>query len=102
MAERALVLQRHSDALKSAESGSNTSDGGAAAVAPAADQYLMLLVPSASVDWGRMSEGMGSSFNSTAGSSNSGTGNTQPSEGWLEIGCQVMHARLVQGVSFAV
>jgi Basic region leucine zipper len=98
LAERAVVLQQYPH-LRGGGGASGASQGGvpasadAGSVAPA-DQYLTLLVPSGSVDWGRMSEGM-SSFNSTAAEGGA-------SEGWLEIGCQIMHARVVQGVSFTV
>jgi Basic region leucine zipper len=98
LAERAVVLQQypHLRGGGAASGASQQGTGGAAdagSVTPA-DQYLTLLVPSGSVDWGRMSEGM-SSFNSTAAEGGA-------SEGWLEIGCQIMHARVVQGVSFTV
>jgi Basic region leucine zipper len=98
LAERAVVLQQYPH-LRGGGGASDASQGGVpssadASSVPPADQYLTLLVPSGSVDWGRMSEGM-SSFNSTAAEGGA-------SEGWLEIGCQIMHARVVQGVSFTV
>eukprot|EP00611_Tribonema_gayanum_P021752 TRINITY_DN4244_c0_g1_i1.p2 TRINITY_DN4244_c0_g1~~TRINITY_DN4244_c0_g1_i1.p2 ORF type:complete len:171 (-),score=77.91 TRINITY_DN4244_c0_g1_i1:87-551(-) len=96
--ERSLVLQRPVSAYHVGGGGSSSSAGGASGGGgtsvdrPFPEQFMTLLVPSSSVDWGRLSGGLGM-FNATA----EGHG-----EGWLEIGCHVVSARVVQGVSFVV
>ncbi|KAG5174896.1 hypothetical protein JKP88DRAFT_229620, partial [Tribonema minus] len=76
----------------SSSAGGASGGGGTSVDRPFPEQFMTLLVPSSSVDWGRLSGGLGM-FNATA----EGHG-----EGWLEIGCHVVSARVVQGVSFVV
>jgi hypothetical protein len=91
----ALVVQQPVVAPPSASSSSpsSASYSGEYALSNVDDQYLMVLVPVASVDWGRMSGGI-NNFNMT--------GEPLEEGGWLEIGCQIMNARVVQGVSFNI
>jgi len=52
-------------------------------------QFLTILVPSSSLDWGRMSNAM----NAT---------NDDDGESWFEIGCMILNTRIVQEVSFDI
>ncbi|CAM9418293.1 unnamed protein product [Phaeothamnion confervicola] len=87
-----------------------TGHGDAPGSGGAQGEYLLLLVPSGAVDWGERSGDMRHAFNATASNENADTdgsgggsgGNGGGSTGWLEIGCQVLNARLVRDVHFSV
>lgn len=60
-------------------------------------QFLTVLVPSSSLDWGASSLAVQSALNGTTGMS----GKDASESGWVEIECQILKARVVQDVTFA-
>lgn len=63
-------------------------------------EYLTMLVPSDALDWGSSSLAVRAALNATTAAPGDPAG--QAGEGaWVEIGCQIISARLVQDVTFS-